>query len=97
MRNSAQNVARKLHELILHFVQPGFEIDPQGHTPKHIHDWEHEVFIVSGSGYVFKDGLEIPIEKDTFLLVPKGELHQFIAGEDGMNMIRIVPNEGQPD
>ena len=79
------------------FAMRLFEIDPNGYTPKHTHDWEHEVFIVSGSGYVFKDGREIPIEKDTFLLVPEGELHQFIAGEDGMNMVCIVPNKGQPD
>ena len=78
------------------FAMRLFEIGPNGYTPKHTHGWEHEVFIVSGSGYVFKDGKEIPIKKDTFLLVPKGELHQFIAGDDGMNMICVVPNEGQP-
>jgi len=78
------------------FAMRLFEIGPNGHTPKHTHEWEHEVFIVSGNGHVFKDGKEIPIKKDTFLLVPKGELHQFVAGDEGMNMICVVPNEGQP-
>jgi quercetin dioxygenase-like cupin family protein len=78
------------------FAMRLFEIGPDGHSPKHTHDWEHEVFIVSGNGHVFKDGQEIPIEKDTFLLVSKGELHQFIAGDEGMSMICVVPNEGQP-
>jgi len=78
------------------FAMRLFEIGPNGHTPRHTHGWEHEVFIVSGNGHVFKDGQEIPIKKDTFLLVPKGELHQFVAGDEGMNMICVVPNEGQP-
>ena len=78
------------------FAMRLFEIKPNGHTPKHTHEWEHEVFIVSGDGLVFKDGKEIAIDKDTFLLVPKGELHQFIAGDKGMNMVCVVPNEGQP-
>ena len=40
--------------------------------------------------------ISLAIEKDDFILVPPEMLHQFIAGENGMNMVCVVPNEGQP-
>ncbi|MCD4669074.1 MAG: cupin domain-containing protein [Actinomycetia bacterium] len=78
------------------FAMRLFEIGPLGHTPKHTHPWEHEVAILSGSGHVLKVDKKIAIEKDDFILVPPGMLHQFTAGENGMNMVCVVPNEGQP-
>jgi len=32
------------------FAMRCFEIEPGGHTPRHSHDWEHEVFILKGGG-----------------------------------------------
>ena len=78
------------------FAMRLFEIKPLGHTPKHTHGWEHEVVIISGSGYVLKEDEKISIEKDDFILVPPGLLHQFQAGKEGMSMVCVVPNEGQP-
>ena len=78
------------------FAMRFFEIRPSGHTPKHTHDWEHEVVVTAGSGFVLKVDEKIAIEKDDFILVPPGVLHQFIAGEEGMSMVCVVPNEGQP-
>ena len=78
------------------FAMRLFEIKPSGHTPRHSHTWEHEVVIISGSGYVLKHDERIAIEKDDFIMVPPGLLHQFIAGKDGMSMVCVVPNEGQP-
>ena len=34
------------------FAMRHFEIAPGGHTPHHAHDWEHEVFILTGRGNV---------------------------------------------
>jgi len=78
------------------FAMRLFEFAPSGHTPRHTHAWEHEVVITAGSGFVLKEDRKIPIEKDDFILVPPGMLHQFIAGDDGMDMVCVVPNEGQP-
>ncbi|GAH21484.1 unnamed protein product, partial [marine sediment metagenome] len=41
-------------------------------------------------------GEKIEIGKDDFIFVEPSELHQFQAGEDGMSIICVVPNEGQP-
>ena len=29
-----------------------FEVEPEGYTPRHAHDWEHEILVHSGSGQV---------------------------------------------
>ena len=34
------------------FAMRLFEIEAKGHTPYHTHDEEHEVFVLSGKGYV---------------------------------------------
>ena len=76
------------------FAMRVFEINPGGYTPKHRHDWEHEVYIISGSGYVLQGEKKIKIKKDNCIFVEPNELHQFQAGENGMSMICIVPNKG---
>jgi quercetin dioxygenase-like cupin family protein len=77
------------------FAMRLFEIEPGGYTPKHSHDWEHEVYIIRGGGYVFKGDDKTKIEKDDFVFVEPSELHQFRAGENGMSIICVVPNKGQ--
>ena len=34
------------------FAMREFEVAPGGHTPKHFHDYEHEVYVLAGSGMV---------------------------------------------
>lgn len=78
------------------FAMRLFEIDPGGYTPRHGHKWEHEVYVIKGDGYVFKDDKKTRIERDDFIFVEPSELHQFRAGEKGMSIICVVPNKGQP-
>ena len=73
-----------------------FEVEPGGYTPRHRHEWEHEVYIIGGGGHVIAGGEETRIEQDDFIFIEPSELHQFRAGEDGLSMICVVPNEGQP-
>ena len=35
-----------------HFAMRLFELESGGYTPLHVHDWEHEVFILEGEGLV---------------------------------------------
>jgi quercetin dioxygenase-like cupin family protein len=73
-----------------------FEIESNGHTPFHSHNWEHEVYIIEGYGFLKGETEQLKIEKDNFIFVEPQEFHQFIAGDKGLRMICIVPNIGQP-
>ena len=54
-----------------------FEVAPGGHTPKHAHGFEHEVFVLEGSGVVVEDNAEHPLRPGTAVFVPPNQLHQF--------------------
>ena len=38
------------------FVLRVFSVEPGGHSPRHAHPYEHEVFVHSGRGEVFCEG-----------------------------------------
>jgi quercetin dioxygenase-like cupin family protein len=72
-----------------------FETGPDGNTPYHSHEWEHEVYILEGNGYIVKEKDKIEIEKDDYIFIEPFEKHQFKAGQDGLKWICVVPNKGQ--
>ncbi len=71
-----------------------FRIKKDGFTPKHIHPYEHEVFVLNGKGKVFIDGEEKIVEKNYFVYVPSDKEHQFInIGESDLEFLCIIPNK----
>lgn len=59
------------------FCMRRFEIGPAGYTPKHSHDWEHEVFVLEGEGQVFIQDQWYPLTQGTAVYVPSNVEHQF--------------------
>lgn len=81
------------------FALRSFVIDAGGHTPRHSHDFEHEVFVVEGGGEVLLDGAYRSIKGGDVLYVPAEEEHQFRAGDGGLRFLCLVPmdrNCGEP-
>jgi len=79
-----------------HFALRSFSVEPGGHTPKHQHDYEHEVFVVSGRGRVLLEGQDHDIRGGDTIYVPANELHQFTVPEDAGEPFRflcVVPVE----
>ena len=76
-----------------HFALRSFRVDGGGHTPRHSHDYEHEVFIVSGGGEVLLDGSYRPVKPGDVIYVPANEEHQFRASGDGLRFLCLVPVE----
>jgi quercetin dioxygenase-like cupin family protein len=73
-----------------------FTIEPAGHTPYHIHPFEHLNYIIQGHGaLVTEDGTERPLKQGDFVLVLPGEKHQYknLAGDQPLVMICAVPKE----
>ncbi len=74
-----------------------FEIDQNGYTPRHSHEWEHEVFIHSGSGQLYREGEWIQVRPGQAIFIPGNEEHQFKnTGDDPFIMICLVP-AGAPE
>jgi len=69
-----------------------FDIALGGYTPLHRHAWEHEVFVVSGSGKIVLDGREDVLTEGDAVFVEPDELHQFVNdGKKPMRMICVIP------
>jgi quercetin dioxygenase-like cupin family protein len=73
------------------FALRQFRVESGGHTPRHSHDYEHEVFIVSGGGTILLEGQERPIRAGDVIYVPAEEEHQFKASADGLRFLGLVP------
>jgi quercetin dioxygenase-like cupin family protein len=89
------------------FAMRQFVVEPGGHSPRHSHDYEHEVYIVQGVGTVLLGGTEHPIKAGDVVYVPADEEHQFRAASasaggnagGGMTFLCLVPvsrNCGDP-
>jgi quercetin dioxygenase-like cupin family protein len=72
-----------------------FELAPGGHTPRHQHAWEHEVYILAGGGSAVSAQGDQPITAGTALFVEPNEVHQFRAGPEGMKFLCIIPSTGK--
>ncbi len=72
-----------------------FEVETRGHTPFHSHSWEHEVYILQGSGVIHTSEGSISVETGHFALIEPGEKHQFEnKGDQKLKFLCIIPKEG---
>ncbi len=59
------------------------EVAPGGHTPDHTHPFEHENFIMEGTGRVQIDGEWFEVEPGDVVFVPPNSQHTYVNGGDG--------------
>jgi len=72
-----------------------FTVAPGGHTPWHTHEWEHELYVLAGSGVVVTADGEVPLSPGQCVYVEPGEQHQFRNTGDGeMKFLCLVPKCG---
>jgi quercetin dioxygenase-like cupin family protein len=76
----------------LNFAMRLFEMEPDGHSPLHTHDWEHEVFILEGEGVVKGASGEKKFKAGDVVFVLPNEKHQFKnTGKKLVKFICVVP------
>ncbi len=69
-----------------------FELERGGKTPLHSHDWEHEIFILSGEGTLTFEGSEYRLKPGYFAFVPPNREHSFMNnGDEPFVFICLVP------
>ena len=83
----ASNVTMKIligsDENSKNIVMRQFKILPGGHTPKHTHDFEHVVKVVSGKGQIEDENGKLhELNAGNSVFVVPGELHQFSNPND---------------
>ena len=75
------------------FAMRQFEVAPGGYTPRHSHDYEHEVFVLEGDGVVFEGDREHKLAAGDVVLVEPNEVHQFRnTGRTPLKFLCLIPN-----
>ena len=76
------------------FAMRMFEIEPNGHTPLHSHNWEHEVFILEGEGLLVTDKGDMAFKTWDVIYVDPKVSHQFKnTGETILRFLCMIPHE----
>lgn len=71
-----------------------FEVEPGGHTPYHEHDWEHEIYCLSGKGSFRTERGEQSFGTDDIIYVDPNMLHSFVnVGTETLKFLCIIPHE----
>ena len=75
------------------FAMRQFEVAPGGHTPKHFHPYEHEVYVLEGEGEVLEGDTPHRLRQGDVLLVRPDEVHQFRnTGTQPLKFLCLIPN-----
>jgi quercetin dioxygenase-like cupin family protein len=75
------------------FAMRQFEIEPGGHTPRHKHPYEHEIYVLEGAGVAFEGDRQHPLKAGDVVFVKPDEVHQFCnTGHAQLKMLCLIPN-----
>jgi quercetin dioxygenase-like cupin family protein len=76
------------------FAMRLFKVSPNGYTPYHTHNWEHEVFILKGEGTITVEEKETKFKYGDAIFVPPDVEHQFknTSNED-LFFLCLIPVE----
>lgn len=76
------------------FAMRMFEVAPGGHTPYHQHDWEHELYVLSGSGALITERGEIAFAENDVMYVDPNLMHAFKnTGSTTLKFLCLIPHE----
>ncbi len=76
------------------FAMRLFEVAAGGHTPHHAHPFEHEVYVLEGSGVAVGPEGERPFQANDVIFVPPDEMHQFRNTSDGVcKFLCLIPSQ----
>jgi len=74
------------------FAMRYFEVELDGQTPSHSHNWEHEVFVLDGKGLVVCDGSEKEIKPGHVVFIPPNAEHCFKnIGDKRLSFLCLIP------
>ncbi len=74
------------------FATRMFRVEPGGNTPYHAHDWEHEIYVLEGSGELLYEGEFHQLKPGIAAFVPPRTKHSF-RSQEGMRFLCIIPQK----
>ena len=79
------------------FCMRVFEIATGGITGKHVHEWEHEVFVHAGKGAIIQKDKWVSLSTGSVVFIPGNEEHELKnTGEAPIIFVCVIPS-GPPE
>src|SRR5579884_2400744 len=76
------------------FAMRVFDVQAGASTPYHRHEWEHEAYIISGTGRVRTEGKETAFQPGDSVYIAPNEQHCFMADTNvAVQMICCIPSK----
>lgn len=72
------------------FVMRVIEQPPGKSSPGHAHEWEHEIFVLSGEGVAHIEKEEFKISKDSVVFFAPNEWHKISTPADKKRALRWI-------
>lgn len=83
-------------EGVPNFVMRVFEVAAGASTPFHSHPWEHEVYVVSGTGTARSEGGDSMIAPGSTAYVEPSAKHCFVnTGKETLRFVCVIPLPGK--
>jgi quercetin dioxygenase-like cupin family protein len=74
------------------FAMRYFVIRRGGSSPLHSHDWEHEMFVVRGEGYVFDGNKKTKVREGDAIFIPPNQTHQMLnENSETLEVLCLIP------
>jgi quercetin dioxygenase-like cupin family protein len=74
------------------FAVRHIEVEPDGYSPYHSHPWEHEIFVLEGSGTAVGEKAVESISVGDLVSIPVNEVHQIKnTGEKTLRLLCMIP------
>jgi quercetin dioxygenase-like cupin family protein len=75
------------------FAMRQYDVAVGGHTPKHVHAYEHEVFVLEGEGVVLEGDAAHALRAGDVVFIRPNEVHQFRnTGDVRLKFLCLIPN-----
>jgi quercetin dioxygenase-like cupin family protein len=74
------------------FAMRIFDVAPGGHTPRHSHNYEHEIYVLAGAGEMHTAEGPRTFKAGDAIYVPANAEHQFrTVGDETLRFICLIP------
>jgi quercetin dioxygenase-like cupin family protein len=75
------------------FTMRRFEDAPGGCTMRHTHNYEHEIYVLSGKGHAWSQSGEVEIGPNDSILILPNEAHQILnSSAESLVFLCLIPN-----
>ncbi|MGC9324651.1 MAG: cupin domain-containing protein [Desulfomonilia bacterium] len=74
------------------FIMRRFSVDAQGFTPRHTHPWEHEIYILNGTGTIHVENEQTEVREGMAVFIPPDTQHQILAGDRRLEFLCLIPH-----